>query len=260
MSPVEATKVRNDLIFDIAEIRHASDSVVEIITGPSDHEPIDFLPGQYVLLEDVNHRLAPRSYSIANPPRADGSLSFLVTRVPGGQFSTWIHDELRPADQISASGPYGTFTAGSKSARPVLYLAAGSGLAPIRALIEAGLGNSPARPRTVIFSARTEDDVLDRARFAEWGSIHPELRFIRTLTRGEGPGLHGRIPTLIGDLCGDLSAHAVYIAGGPRFVTSCVAAAEASGADRARIRTEAFFVEPQRGGPNATAKVSPDDP
>lgn len=249
MASAESTEIRFDVVCEVVAMRNLSESIVEISARPRDGEPITFLAGQYLLLEDPGHRLDPRSYSIANTPRPDGLLSFLVTRVPGGQLSNWIHDELRPGERISVSGPYGEFTAESEGEGPVLYLAAGSGLAPVRALVEAGLESDPDRDRTVIFSARTEDDVLDRSRFDQWSRDYPEFRIVRTLTRGEGPGPHGRVPSLIGDLCGDLAAHDIYIAGGPGFVTSCAAAAEASGAERSRIRTEPFFVDGQSGYP-----------
>lgn len=241
-------------------MEHVTDSIVEITTGaPADGQPLGFLPGQYVLIEDVAHRLEPRSYSIANPPRPDGSLSFLVTLVPRGQLSTWLHG-LRPGDRISVSGPYGTFTAREEGNESELHLAAGSGLAPVRALIEAGLEMDPDRTRTLIFSARTESDVLDRSRFERWALVHPGFRFVRTLTRGEGPGPHGRVPALLGELCGELSGADVYISGGPGFVTSCTAAAEAQGADRVRIATEPFFVEPRPWGSDGIPAESPDDP
>ncbi len=58
--------------------------------------PLRYQPGQYVLLGDPGAELVVRSCSIANAPRRDGLISLLVTRVPGGQVSTWIHDVLRP--------------------------------------------------------------------------------------------------------------------------------------------------------------------
>ena len=260
MMLVDYSKVRSDLTLDVAAVIPVTKSIVEITTEPCRDEPLEFLPGQYVLLEDVEHRLEPRSYSIANSPRRDGSLSFLVTRVLEGQLISWVHEKLGTGDQISVSGPYGTFTAEKEEGRPVLYLTAGSGLAPARALLEAGFEDDPDRSRTLIFSARTEDDVLDRARFEEWGETYPGFRFIRTLTQGEGPGPRGRVPELLRDLNGDLAAHEVYIAGGPGFVTSCTAAAESCGADRSRIRTEPFFVEPRPWASAAAEDGSPDEP
>jgi CDP-4-dehydro-6-deoxyglucose reductase len=145
--------------------------------------PLDYLPGEYVLIEDHSGEIPPRSYSIANTPRSDRLISMLVTRVPGGATSNWIHDGLEVGDELILSGTYGSFVDDPASTAPGLFLAAGSGLAPIRALIDAGLAAGVRQSLTLIFSARTPGDVIDRERFAGWGSRHPQFRFIRALTR-----------------------------------------------------------------------------
>ena len=200
--------------------------------------------GQYVVLEDRDHAIPPRSYSIANAPRADGTISMFVTRVPGGHTSNWIHDDLHVGDDVRLSGPYGTFVDEPDSSAPALFLAAGSGLAPIRSLIEAALAARDDRPLTLVFSARTEADVIDRERFARWQTRHPNFRFLRTLTRDVGDPPHGRIPALLPALYDRLDDHDVFIAGAPGFVADCAAAAEALGAPPHHVHTEAFFAEP----------------
>jgi CDP-4-dehydro-6-deoxyglucose reductase len=101
--------------------------------------PLRYQPGQYVLLGDPDGELVVRSYSIANAPRRDGLISLLVTLVTGGQLSGWVHDVLRPGGRVLLLyGPYGSFTASGEPG-PVLLLAGGSGLAPVRALAQAAL-------------------------------------------------------------------------------------------------------------------------
>ena len=154
---------------------------------------LDYLPGEYVLLEDRDHAVPPRSYSIANAPRPDGLISLLVTSVPDGETSTWVHERLRVGEEVSISGPY----------------------------------------------------VIDRERFAGWQARHPQFRFIRTLTRAAGPPPRGRIPALLPMLYQDLGDPDLFIAGAPGFVLACATAADGLGAQRARVHTEVFFVEPQ---------------
>jgi hypothetical protein len=148
-----------------------------------------------------------------------------VTRVPGGQTSTWVHDCLRVGHVVSISGPYGSFVDDPTATAPALFLAAGSGLAPMRSLIEAAVLASTRPSWTLIFSTRTEADVIDRDHFEAWQAQHPQFCFIRTLTRGVGPPPHGRIPDLLPALYGELSPHDIFIAGAPDFVlarpTSC---------------------------------------
>ena len=230
--------------YRVLAVERRTPTIAELLLAPS-AGALAYLPGQYVLLEDRDGELPPRSYSIANAPRDDRRISLLVTRVDGGRTSTWAHERLAAGDEVRISGPYGTFVADPAGTRPLLLLAAGSGLAPIRALIEAEI-ERPRRPAlTLLFSARTEADVIDGDRFAALQEEQPRFRFARTLTRADGPPPRGRLPGLLPDLVGELGDHEVFIAGAPGFVAACADAAAELGAPRARIHTEVFYVEPQ---------------
>jgi CDP-4-dehydro-6-deoxyglucose reductase, E3 len=230
--------------YKVTRLERRTPTIVELELHPLG-DVLEYLPGEYVLLEDDRHDLPPRSYSVANAPRPDGVISLLVTRVPDGETSRWVHGRLRVGETVRITGPYGTFVEDPGSTGSAVFLAAGSGLAPIRALLEAELDPGTRSSLTLIFSARNEADVIDRARFEDWQARHPRFGFIRTLTRGTGPPPHGRIPALLGTLFSDLSDHDLFIAGAPGFVMACAAAADALGARRERIHTEVFFVEPQ---------------
>jgi CDP-4-dehydro-6-deoxyglucose reductase, E3 len=235
--------VEEDVEHVVAEIAHRTQAIVELLLRPSG-TPLRYLPGQYVLVGDVDHVVAVRSFSIANAPRADGAITLLVTRVADSAISTWVYDALRPGDRVLVSGPYGTFVAGDDPTRPVLYLAGGSGLAPVRALAEAAIASGTPERATLFFSARTEADVIDRERFEEWERRRPGFRFLRTLTRAAGPPPLGRIPALLPELFPDLGDHEVYVAGASGFVDACSGAALACGAAPGRLHTETFFFAP----------------
>jgi CDP-4-dehydro-6-deoxyglucose reductase, E3 len=235
---------RDEFPYRVVGVWRRTATIVEVWLSPL-AASMQYLPGEYVLLEDLDGRVEQRSYSIANAQRSDGQISLLVTRVPGGQASEWIHTSLHTGDEVILTGPYGTFVADPASSAPCLYLAAGSGLAPMRALLEGALQGGPWRSLTLIFSARTEADVLDRELFVGWEAAHPDFRFIRTLTRGAGGDPHGRIPAILPELCPELSGQEVFIAGASGFVRDCAITADALGAERERTHTEPFFAEPQ---------------
>lgn len=219
-------------------------AIVELLLRPVG-DPVEFLPGQYVLLGDADYRVPVRSYSIANAPRPSGEVTLLVTEVAGGETSGWVHHRLRPGDRALVSGPYGTFVADPGSQAPALYLAGGSGLAPVRSLAEAAVATGRPAQATLFFSARTEDDVMDAELFAAWERASPGFRFLRTLTRAQGPPPRGRIPTLLPRLFPDLSRYDVFVAGPPGFVDDCAEAARACGARPGHVLTEPFFEEPR---------------
>lgn len=236
--------IAEDAEFTVAAKQQRTPVIAELLLRPAG-PPLRYQPGQYVLLGDPDAGLVVRSYSIANAPRRDGLISLLVTRVPGGQLSAWVHDVLRPGDRVMLSGPYGSFTAAPAEPGPVLFLAGGSGLAPVRALTQAALRRRTGTPVVLFFSARTQRDLIDDERFRRWQRRHPQFRYLRTLTRAEAPPPAGRIPAILGGWSGDLSGWQVYIAGAPGFVTACAAAVRACGAGPGRVHTEEFFTEPR---------------
>jgi len=153
--------------YEVIGREHRTATIVELWLRPRG-DALEYLPGEYLLLEDLEHRIPPRSFSIANAPRPDGLISLLITRVPGGESSTWVHERLRVGEEVSVSGPYGTFVDDPAATAPALFLAAGSGLAPIRALLEAAVAANRRSSLTLIFSARSEVEVIDGERFAAW--------------------------------------------------------------------------------------------
>lgn len=201
--------------------------------------------GQYALLSDVAHRLPPRSYSIANAPRADGRISMLVTHFPGGPTSGWVHETLKPADEVNLDGPYGAFVCSEGDSNPILLLAGGSGLAPARAIAESVLGANQTRHVILFFSVRTSADAIDHARFESWERVYPSFRFLLTLTRDPIAPRNRRIPELLPLAFESLRGWSVFIAGPTGFVTGCSAAAIALGAAPASVHTEEFFADPQ---------------
>ena len=86
------------------EHRAAHPTICELWLWPLE-AALEYLPDEYVLLEDRDHQLPPRSYSIANAPCADGLISLLVIRVPDGETSAWGQGRLRAGEQVSVSGP-----------------------------------------------------------------------------------------------------------------------------------------------------------
>ena len=245
-----------DAEFTVTAKRQRTPVIAELLLSPAGPQ-LRYQPGQYVLVGDPGTELVVRSYSIANAPRRSGLISLLVTRVPGGQLSAWVHDVLRPGDRVLLSGPYGSFTAPPGESGPVLFLAGGSGLAPVRALAEAALRHRTRAPIVLFFSARTQQDLIDDERFRSWQRRHPGFRYLRTLTRADGPPAARRIPAILGGWFPDLSGWRVYIAGAPGFVTACAAAARARGARPGRVYTEEFFTEPRpRAAQPATATGS----
>lgn len=254
-----------DVEFVLAARRWCTPVIAEL-TLEAAQDTLDFAPGQYLLLQDEGRGVPVRSYSVANAPRADGRLTFLVTLVPDGATSTWLAREAKVGDRLLVSGPYGTFVADPGHDGPTLYLAGGSGLAPALALVEAAVARGetastdPGRRHTLLFSGRTTEDVINHDTLTALATKQPGLDYVRTLT---GPAESdampplGRVPQVLPSLLPDLSEHAVYISGAPGFVDACTRTAQALGTQPGRLHTEEFYAEPIPWRGDTTTKGNP---
>jgi len=240
---------RERMLFAVTDRIERTPRILEIRLRPLG-EVMRYWPGQYVQLGDPAAGVPLRSYSIANAPRPDGEISLQVTRKDDGRTSRWVHERLVTGEMVKVNGPYGTFIGDPSVDTPVLCMAAGSGLAPILALAEAALRRGYKKRVTLVFSARTVDDLYDGGLMAYWQMKHRNFRYRPTLTRDKKDGvLTGRVPDILPGLFPDLSDHSVFAAGTPEFVEACVAAARRLGARDELIHTEGYFAQDTAGGP-----------
>lgn len=216
--------------------------IAEMWLTPLDSDVVIFEPGQYVLLNDEEFRVPPRSYSIANAPRGDGKISVLITSVDGGETSSWAVQRV-PGDYVVISGPFGTFTP-TDSGRMQALLAAGSGFAPVRSLIESAKYRGILSDVVVVMSARTEDHLIDEPTMMTLEREHSGFAYIRTLTRARGPAPVGRLPGQLAELVPDIASREIYASGPPGFVRACADAARDAGAHGTHVHTEEFYFEP----------------
>ncbi len=209
---------------------------------------LGFVPGQYLLLSDPDGQVEPRSYSIANRPRPDGTLTLLVTQVPQGQCSSWVLGTLAVGAEVLVDGPFGDFFPGPEDFEATVYLAGGVGMAPILALLAEALASSGGADLHLLGSFRSEDDFLGREQVRRWQRRHPRFHFTRTLTRSSEQLPLGRLPPLLPELLGSLEKVSNFVAGPEGFVDSCAATLLSLGADPSRLHTEAFFPNPSPWG------------
>ena len=118
----------------VVAIAKPSPDVAIVTLKPPPTAAIQYRAGQYVCVIGRDGRLHP--FSIANAPRADGTLELHIGRVANGRFTSYVHDQLRPRDIVRFEGPFGEFGFSGDAARPAILLAGGTGIAPIMAMLE----------------------------------------------------------------------------------------------------------------------------
>jgi NAD(P)H-flavin reductase/hemoglobin-like flavoprotein len=164
-------------------------------------QPFAFEPGQYLSVQVLRWPRVWRKYSIANAPRADGTLDLHVRAIPGGQVSTALVHDTQAGDAMLLGPARGGMVADHSSARDVLCVAGGTGLAPMKAIIE-GLasqpGGQPARRIRLFVGARRRPDLYDLADLARLEAACARLEVVTALSDDpEAGGVHGLVHTVV---------------------------------------------------------------
>jgi CDP-4-dehydro-6-deoxyglucose reductase, E3 len=181
---------------------------------------LNWLPGQYLdVLLDEGRR---RPFSIANGPQADGMIELHVRHVAGGGFTSWVSDVLKQGDTLRIEGPLGTFVPREDSERPMIFMAGGTGFAPVKAIIEHFLALGTRRSINLYWGARTAADLYQRALAERWAVVASNLRFHAVLSDPEQAQIAGMRAGLVHEAVledqPDLSGHDVYMSGPPAMI------------------------------------------
>jgi CDP-4-dehydro-6-deoxyglucose reductase len=184
------------------------------------NERLDFLAGQYLefLLRDGSRR----SFSMANPPHAGELLELHVRHVAGGQFTDHVFGKMKERDILRFEGPLGTFFLREESAKPVVFVASGTGFAPIKAILEHAFHTGIARPMTLYWGGRRPKDLYMDALPKRWAAEHPGFRYVPVISDAlPEDAWHGRsgfVHRAVMEDLPDLSPYQVYACGVPVMV------------------------------------------
>ena len=204
------------------------------------HDWPGHLAGQHVdvrLTADDGYQ-AQRSYSIASAPE-DDELVLTVERLDDGEVSPYLTDVLVPGDDLELRGPIGGYFVWQEAlGGPLLLVAGGSGVVPLRAMLRHHRATSSEVPVRLLYSARTQGDLIYRDELADYETTI-------TLTREQPPGWTGRSGRVDSDLLAETAwtpaeRPLVYVCGPTGFVEAVADALVTLGHSPARVRTERF--------------------
>ncbi|MER6387783.1 globin domain-containing protein [Streptomyces sp. NPDC001523] len=208
-------------------------SDIAVLTVRPD-QPYPFVAGQYTSLETPWWPRVWRHYSFASAPRADGLLSFHVKAVPAGWVSNALVRHARPGDVLRLGPPAGSMVVDHTTDNGMLCLGGGTGIAPIKALIEDVAEHGERRPMEVFFGARSDHDLYDKDTLLGLQRSHPWLS-VRPVIGG---GLDGQLPQAVGEH-GPWRSYDAFISGPPAMIRSGVDALKRIGIPGERIRYDA---------------------
>jgi NAD(P)H-flavin reductase/hemoglobin-like flavoprotein len=203
---------------------------VAVLTVRPD-QPYPFLAGQYTSLETPWWPRIWRHYSFASTSRSDGLLTFHVKAVPAGWVSNALVHRARPGDIIRLGPPAGSMTVDHTSDSGLLCLGGGTGIAPIKALVEDVAEHGERRPVEVFYGARTDTDLYDIDTMLRLQQSHPWLS-VRAIIDQQA---HLHLTDAIREY-GPWNEFDAYLSGPPGMIRSGVDALRNIGIPSERIR------------------------
>ncbi len=225
----------------VVEIEDATHDIRVIRLAAVEGTPLAFQAGQYVRLGFGD--LPPRDYSMANRPD-DKLLEFHIRNVGDGA-SGYVAHRLARGETVAVEGPFGVAHLRTDHTGPILAIAGGSGLAPMKSIVETAL--SGPRPQKVhfYFGARDERDIYLERRLRELEAAYPQFRFVPVLSEPARPS--ARRQGLVGAaVAADFTGFAgfkAYLAGPPAMVESAAAMLASRGLAADDIHADPFSRE-----------------
>ncbi|NYT66513.1 CDP-6-deoxy-delta-3,4-glucoseen reductase [Alcaligenaceae bacterium] len=240
-------KPSTDMVIESHEIRMASDiqirkmparvmgltplgddvMVIQLQLPASD--PFPYYPGQYLefILKDGRRR----SYSMATPPVDTNLVELHIRHMPGGAFTDHVFGtgatQMKLREIVRVEAPLGSFFLREDSTKPMVFLASGTGFAPIKAMVEQMIAKGETRPVSLYWGGRRPADLYMAELAQQWAVDHPWLSFIPVISdalpEDQWAGRTGYVHLAVLQDIPDLSGHQVYACGAPLMVASAKA-------------------------------------
>jgi len=200
---------------------------------------MQFLAGQYIdiLLQDGRRR----SFSLANAPHDDELIELHIRYVDGGEFTDHVFRDMHEKEMLRIEGPLGGFFLREKSPRPIIFVAGGTGFAPIKGIIEHAIAENISRPMYLYWGARAGIDLYQNAlpqAWAEQGLVNYVPVLSDVGEEEQWQGRKGYVHQAVLEDFPDLSGYDVYAGGPPVMVSAARDAFSAQG-----LLEENFFYD-----------------
>lgn len=211
------------------------------------HDIIEYKAGQFVNLQRDDG--LTRSYSIANTPQKSKTLEFHIRRLPGGQFSEWVHDEVKVGDTLSVSEPQGhCFYIPERKEQGILLVGTGSGLAPLAGILTDALSHGHSGPIHLFHGSTEKEDLYRVNEMRQLAEKHTNFSYTPCISgeHVEEGYAQGRVNTVALQQVPDLKGARVFLCGHPEMITQMKTQVFLKGVSIDDIYTDAFLVSPEQ--------------
>jgi NAD(P)H-flavin reductase/hemoglobin-like flavoprotein len=220
---------------EVVNVDHRADDIAVLTIAPD--QPLPFMAGQHLTVQTPRWPRVWRSYSIACMPRDDGLLALHVKAVPGGWVSNALVRHTSPGSQLVLGPPLGTMTLERAAGRDLLCVAGGTGLSPIKAIIEQAVRESAVTQRRIYlyYGARRRHELYDLPDLWRLEDAYSGFQLIPVAS--DDPAFDG-MQGNVGRVAARYMPHSdceVYVAGPPEMVRETIGVLARAGLERERI-------------------------
>ncbi|MBD3669907.1 MAG: CDP-6-deoxy-delta-3,4-glucoseen reductase [Gammaproteobacteria bacterium] len=229
----------------IASADELSDDVMRVYLKLPETERMQFLAGQYIdILMQNNKR---RSFSLANAPHDDEMLELHIRHISGGRFTDKLFGhEIGEKSILRIEGPHGSFFLREDSDKPIIFMAGGTGFAPIKGIVEHAFAEGITRPMYLYWGVRSRKDIYMNDLVQKWADEHEHFHFVPVLSNAlpedNWDGRTGYVTDAIMQDFDDLSKYDIYASGAPAMVYAGRDAFVTKGMDQERYYSDAFEI------------------
>lgn len=222
----------------IDRLTRLASNVVEVVLRVPPTSKLSYLPGQY--LDVIGEGGLRRSYSIANAQREDGKLELHIREVEQGMMSNYWFGSAKKNDLLRVEGPLGTFCLRYKEVGNIVFLATGTGIAPIKAMLEQLLGNpklADGKKIYVYWGGRTPGDIYWTPQLE---GLNAEFIPVLSRAHADWPGRTGYVQKALLDDGIVLADTVIYACGSDVMIHSARNALIAAGLPAKHFYSDAF--------------------
>jgi Na+-transporting NADH:ubiquinone oxidoreductase subunit F len=231
----------------VSSKKFLTSDIVELTLTLKQPQGINFNAGQYITVKMPAHgeiKAAMRPFSIASSSTMGSSIQMNIRLNPQGTVTPWIFNELTEGMTLNFSGPRGNFYL-RNTENPLLFIAGGSGMAPVRSILQTMKAFNINRKAIYFFGALTQSDLFYLDEMADFEKLLPDFKFIPALSNepsGSGwSGQTGLITEVMDRVCTySLSGYEAYLCGKPAMVDGCITVLEKKGLDKSNTFFDLF--------------------
>jgi len=236
-------KVRNDLAIEIppellsvrefecvcADIQDLTYDIKQFRLELREPAEMEFIPGQYVQVLTPEYEGSPeevyRAYSISSDPAQKAAIELIVRFAPNGICTTYLFEYLKTGGAVRINGPYGEFRLADTEA-PIVFIAGGSGMAPIKCMLHHMVNTGNKRRATYFFGVNTMRDLFLAEEMKAFESRLEGFRFVPVVaTPEEGSGWAGEtglVTEALERFSNDLNEYEAYLCGSPGMIDASI--------------------------------------